>query len=74
MESGDKLQEKLCEISWMIIEKLDDPNISITNEEKEELHLSNDEMLFFIEQENWERALIEGQNTLNKLKEIEDAL
>jgi hypothetical protein len=26
--------------------------------------------MFFIEQENWERALIEGQNTLNKLKQI----
>jgi|TARA_B100000073_G_scaffold13539_2_gene11206 prephenate dehydratase len=70
MENSDQIQEKLCEISWMIIEKLDDPNITLSKEEKETLHLSNDTMMFFIEQENWERALTEGQNTLNKLKQI----
>ena len=70
MENSDQIQEKLCEISWMIIEKLDDANITLTEEEKETLHLSNDTMMFFIEQENLERALTEGQNTLNKLKQI----
>ena len=70
MENSEKIQEKMCEISWMIIEKLDDTKITLTEEEKETLHLSNDTMMFFIEQENWERALTEGQNTLNKLKQI----
>ena len=70
MENSEEIQEKLCEISWMIIEKLDDTKITLTEEEKETLHLSNDTMMFFIEQENWERALTEGQNTLNKLKQI----
>ena len=66
----DQIQEELCEISWKIIEKLDDPNIELTNEEKEELHMSNDSMMFFINQENWERAMKEGLNTLNRLSEI----
>lgn len=66
----DQIQEELCEISWKIIEKLDDPNIALTNEEKDELHMSNDSMMFFIEQENWERAMKEGLNTLNRLSEI----
>ena len=52
------------------IEKLDDPNIALTNKEKDELHMSNDSMMFFIEQENWERAMKEGLNTLNRLSEI----
>ena len=66
----DQIQEELCEISWKIIEKLDDPNIALTNKEKDELHMSNDSMMFFIEQENWERAMKEGLNTLNRLSEI----
>ena len=70
MDNSEQLQEELCEISWKIIEKLDDPNITLTQEEKDELHMSNDSMLFFIEQENWERAYKEGVNTLNRLSEI----
>ena len=65
-----EIQDELMEISWKIIEKLDDPNIELTNEEKEELHMSNDSMMFFINQENWERAMKEGLNTLNRLSEI----
>ena len=52
MDDSEQLQEELCEISWKIIEKLDDPNITLTQQEKDELHMSNDSMLFFIEQEN----------------------
>tara|TARA_B100000131_G_scaffold283795_1_gene291978 strand:+ start:363 stop:581 length:219 start_codon:yes stop_codon:yes gene_type:complete len=70
MDNSEQLQEELCEISWKIIEKLDDPNITLTQQEKDELHMSNDSMLFFIEQENWERAYKEGVNTLNRLSEI----
>jgi len=32
--------------------------------------MGNDTMMFFIEQENWDRALKEGQNNLNKLNNL----
>tara|TARA_Y100000310_G_scaffold331744_1_gene405896 strand:- start:529 stop:756 length:228 start_codon:yes stop_codon:yes gene_type:complete len=66
---SNELQEKLCEISHKIINKLDG-DISFSEEEKSELHMSNDSMLFFIEQGNWERALEEGKRTLNRIVEI----
>lgn len=73
MEDKEQLQAELCEISLLIIQKLEDPNIELTLEQKEELHMSNNSMLFFIQQENWERAWKEGMETLNKLIEITES-
>ena len=73
MEDKEQLQAELCEISLLIIQKLEDPNIELTLEQKEELHMANNSMLFFIQQENWERAWKEGMETLNKLIEITES-
>ena len=73
MEDKEQLQAELCEISLLIIQKLEDANIELTLEQKEELHMSNNSMLFFIQQENWERAWKEGMETLNKLIEITES-
>jgi hypothetical protein len=66
---SNELQEKLCEISHKIINKLDE-DIELSEEEKTELHMSNDSMLFFIDQGNWARALEEGKQTLRRIAEI----
>tara|TARA_R110000751_G_scaffold215755_1_gene319195 strand:- start:142 stop:369 length:228 start_codon:yes stop_codon:yes gene_type:complete len=69
-ESRDgELQEKLCEISHKIINKLH-ADIELSEEEKAELHMGNDSMLFFLGQQNWARALVEGERTLKRLVEI----
>tara|TARA_B100001778_G_C18555921_1_gene615348 strand:+ start:369 stop:584 length:216 start_codon:yes stop_codon:yes gene_type:complete len=65
-----QIQDELMEVSWQIIDKLDNPDLELSEEQKSDLHMGNDTMMFFIEQENWDRALKEGQNNLNKLNNL----
>ena len=64
----NKHQEKeLLEITQVMMEELNKPNLTLSQEEKDEVMLMNESMFFFMGNGETDRAITEGRKILNIL-------
>lgn len=64
----NKHQEKeLLEITQVMMEELNKPNLTLSQEEKDEVTLMNESMFFFMGNGETDRAITEGRKILNIL-------
>ena len=64
----NKHQEKeLLEITQVMMEELNKPNLTLSQEEKDEVMLMNESMFFFMGNGEADRAITEGRKILSIL-------
>ena len=60
-------EEELLEITEVMMEELNKPTLTLSQEEKDEVMLMNESMLFFMDNGEADRAITEGRKILNIL-------
>ena len=67
----NKKEEKILEITHQMVLALENPNLMMTKEQKEELEILNESLLFFLDQNDWDRAIKEGERIVKIINELE---
>ena len=61
-------ENKLLELSQEILVLLANPNLNMTEEEKNSIEVINQSILFFMDSENYQRAIGEYEKAIKILK------
>jgi len=64
-------EEKFLEITQQMVLALENPNLTMTQKQKDELETLNESSLFFLDQGDWDRAIGEVERIIEIINELE---
>jgi hypothetical protein len=64
-------EEKFLEITQQMVLALENPNLIMTQKQKDELEVLNESSLFFLDQGDWDRAIGEVERIIEIINELE---
>ncbi len=64
-------EEKILEITQQMVLALENPDLMMSQDQKDKLETLNESLLFFLDQGDWDRAIEEGERIVEIINELE---
>ena len=66
----EEKETKILEITQKMVIALENPNLMMTRDQKEKLETLNDSLIFFLDQDDLDRAIQEGERIVEIINEL----